>query len=229
MRRRRHLVSFDPDHFASLGAGRPPDVVERFRAAYASRLWGGEETGSGPGSSLAQTEHLVRELPGLLERFEVGTLLDAPCGDLHWMQHVELGEIRYIGAELLPELVSENAERYAPLGWEFVTLDLTRDPLPEADLVLCRDCLVHLSFEDIDRVLANIRRSGARYLLATTFPDEQSNVDVVTGDWRPLNLELAPLDLGAPLDLLTEGCTEQDGAFSDKALGLWDISSGSSS
>jgi hypothetical protein len=42
-------------------------------------------------------------------------------------------------------------------------LDLTGDPLPRVDVVLCRDCLVHLSFQNIFRAFANLRRSGSRY------------------------------------------------------------------
>jgi hypothetical protein len=49
--------------------------------------------------------------------------------------------------------------------------DLTRDPLPKVDLVLCRDCLVHLSFDDIYESLDNLRRSGSMLLLTTTLAE----------------------------------------------------------
>jgi hypothetical protein len=94
---------------------------------------------------------------------------------------------------------------------------------PAADLLLCRDCLVHLSFADIDKALRNIRRSSLAYLLTTTFPAESVNADIVTGDWRPLNLQAAPFNLPTPVELINEGCTEGDGAFADKSLGLWRI------
>jgi hypothetical protein len=102
-------------------------------------------------------------------------------------------------------------------------LDLTSSPLPPADLLLCRDCLVHLSLTDARRALANIRRSDITYLLTTTFPAEPTNVDVVTGDWRPLNLQRPPFGFPEPLELLVEGCTEQQGLFADKSLGLWRV------
>ena len=105
----------------------------------------------------------------------------------------------------------------------FVRLDLTADPLPRADVVLCRDCLVHLSFDHIRQAFDNLRRSGSTWLLTTTFLEHHENVDIESGDWRILNLTRAPFNLPAPEGVLVEGCLEGDGAYADKALGLWRI------
>jgi hypothetical protein len=102
-------------------------------------------------------------------------------------------------------------------------LDLTRSPLPPADLLLCRDCLVHLSYTDIAEAIDNVRRSTIEYLLTTTFTAESGFRDIVTGDWRPLNLETPPFSFPRPVELLREQCTEQNGAFADKSLGLWRV------
>lgn len=88
---------------------------------------------------------------------------------------------------------------------------------------------MHLSFADIQRALDNLMRSAIPYLLTTTFPECQANEDIVTGDWRPLNLERPPFGFSPPLELLNEGCTEAGGLFADKSLGLWRISHGSRS
>ena len=90
--------------------------------------------------------------------------------------------------------------------------------------MLCRDCFVHLSFADIARAVENIRANNIEFLLTTTFSAEAANRDIVTGDWRPLNLETLPFSFPPPLELIVEGCTEQDGAFADKSLGLWRVS-----
>jgi hypothetical protein len=102
-------------------------------------------------------------------------------------------------------------------------LNLTRDPLPRADVVLCRDCLVHLRYAQIFAAFVNLRRSGAKYLLATTFVELDANSEIDTGDWRPVNLCLPPFALPEPLTVIIEGCTEIDGAYADKALGLWRV------
>ena len=131
--------------------------------------------------------------------------------------------IRYIGADVLPELVESNQRRWETPARTFITLDLIRDPLPAADLLLCRDCLVHLSNADISSALGNIRRSGIQWFLTTTFPGCAANDDIVTGDWRPLNLQLPPFSLPAPRELVDEHCTEGGGAFADKSLALWHV------
>ncbi|MFC4083740.1 class I SAM-dependent methyltransferase [Amycolatopsis samaneae] len=197
---------------------------ERFTHIYQANLWGSDVSVSGQGSDLEQTRELRAGLPELFARFGVRTLLDLPCGDFGWLSGVELGVERYIGGDIVAELVDRNTERYGNAGSrEFRVLDLTADPLPRADLVLCRDCLVHLSFADIRRAVDNLRRSGSRYLLTTTFGDLGANVDIPTGDWRALNLCREPFGFPEPLAVLLEGCTEEGGAFADKALGLWEI------
>jgi hypothetical protein len=148
-------------------------------------------------------------------------MLDLPCGDYGWMRTVELPVTRYVGADLLPEIVGPLAAANGDDRHEFLVLNLLHDRLPAADLLFCRDCLVHLSFGDIRLALENAVGSGIPSLLTTTFPGAESNEDIVTGDWRVLDLEQAPFRLPAPLRILNEGCTEGDGVFADKSLGLW--------
>lgn len=217
-------MPFDPYHFEKLareGVTPAPEAV--FRDIYRRHHWAGSESASGAGAAPDQVEHLRAALPALLTRLGVGTLLDLPCGDWSWMRTLELPVTRYIGADLLPELIQPLAREHGDARHEFRVLDLTRDPLPLADLLLCRDCLVHLSYADIRRALANVAGSGIAYLLTTTFPATEENEDIVTGDWRVLNLERAPFGFPPPLELLNEHCTEGDGRFADKSLGLWRV------
>ena len=91
-----------------------------------------------------------------------------------------------------------------------------------SDLIFSRDCLVHLNFEQARQALRNFQRSGAKYLLITTFPGSKTNAELAPGEvWRPLNLERPPFSLPLPLQLINEACTENDGAYADKSLGLW--------
>jgi hypothetical protein len=199
-------------------------LAERFGRIVQTNLWGASSR-SGLGSELAATEGLRVQLPSFLARHGVVSILDVPCGDFGWLSTVDLG-IPYIGADIVPSLVGENERRYGGpwSGRRFLTLDLTKDPLPRAHLVLCRDCLVHLSFDNINRALQNIRASGAKYLLTTTFLEHQANGDIEDGDWRILNLERPPFNLPPPIDVLVEECQECEGAYADKALGLWTVS-----
>lgn len=202
-----------------LMAGLPAGDV--FNLIYAKNIWGSEESCSGFGSTLRETENLRLELPALLRQLQIHSLLDIPCGDFNWMKNVELGSLRYTGADIVPELIQETARLHANGNREFLCLDLLTDPLPNRDAILCRDCLVHLPNKAVLQALANIRASGARYLLATTFPGHLANDDIALGFWRPINLERPPFNLPPPVALLHEGNT--DPAFADKSLGVWRI------
>jgi hypothetical protein len=139
------------------------------------------------------------------------------------MASVNLPGVQYTGGDIVPEVVVEAARRHSRRDRRFLVLDLTRSPLPPADLLLCRDCLVHLSYTDIAKAMGNIQRSAIEYVLTTTFTAESGFRDIVTGDWRPINLETPPFSFPRPVELLQEQCTEQHGAFADKALGLWRV------
>ena len=152
---------------------------------------------------------------------DVKTLLDAPCGDAGWIAGLNL-EANYIGVDIVPALIAENKVRHQALG-TFLLGDITGDPLPRTDAILCRDCLVHLSFANIVRAVGNFRRSGAQWLITTTFPEWRQNADCEDGDWRDLNLEMAPFAWPAPLELLNEGCDEAGGGWRDKSLGAWNL------
>lgn len=194
-----------------------------FTDIYRKNTWRGTESVSGLGSDTFQTRILLAELPVLFRELEISTILDIPCGDFHWMKTVDLGGIDYLGADIVGELIQQNNELHGRGGIRFQKMDLINDELPRVDLVFCRDCLVHLSFDDILRALNNVCASRSKYLLTTTFTERSANLDISTGQWRVLNLERAPFRLPAPLRIIQEGCTESNGAYTDKAVGLWRI------
>src|SRR3954470_24330981 len=119
-------------------------LQQRFERIYETNLWSDPETRSGVGSSLDSTRVVRAMLPAALRELETRVLLDAPCGDFTWMEHVDLGDIEYIGGDIVPTIVAANTRRYGNESRRFVELDLTRDDLLAADALLCRDCLVHL-------------------------------------------------------------------------------------
>src|SRR5262249_31961817 len=142
--------------------------------------------------------------------------------DLDWMQHVDLGSARYIGADMVESMIAANRQRFASPAREFRVLDITADPLPRVDLIFCRDCLVHLSNRLVHKALARIVESRSTYLLTTTFPARKRNYNIPTGKWRPLNLCAAPFDLPSPMLVVQEG--DSDATYGDTSLGLWRIS-----
>ena len=192
-----------------------------FQDIYRNNSWGGGESVSGRGSDIDQAHVVINELPLVLQEFGVHTLLDIPCGDYNWMQHVDLSGIEYLGADIVDDLVKHNSAKYENEHVHFQCMNLIKDKLPCMDLVFCRDCLVHLSFQDIFLALNNICNSRSKYLLTTTFTNRESNKDILTGQWRALNFECAPFFFPKPIKIIVEGCTEGNGIYQDKSLGLW--------
>jgi len=198
------------------------DLAARFDHIVTTNLWGAASSVSGLGSEDHATAAIREALPSLLRRLGARSLLDAPCGDAGWISTCNL-DIDYIGVDIVRSLIEANRKRAdeGELAGRFITADITSDALPRADLVLCRDCLVHLSFQNIHRAVARFHASGAQFLLATTFPEWESNEDCEDGDWRALNFERAPFGWPAPLEMINERCDEGSGGWRDKSLGLW--------
>ncbi len=194
-----------------------------FNNIYEGNRWGGKKSISGTGSDEDQTKTIIKELPTLIEKFAISSILDAPCGDFYWMKEVSLERVSYLGVDVVDELIKHNQKLYAKGNIQFRKINLLRDKLLEMDLILCRDCLVHFSFKDIFLALDNICNSHSKYLLTTTFPDREMNQNIQMGQWRPLNLQAFPFSLPQPCAIINEQCTEGGGAYSDKSLALWSI------
>ena len=60
----------------------------------------------------------------------------------------------------MPSVIFRNQERHGSPSRSFVVADAVSDPLPEADVVLCREVLFHLGFADIRRLLGNVFRGS---------------------------------------------------------------------
>ncbi len=209
-----------PKQMSDMSNPRVNNTESTFRRIFNENTWGSNESVSGVGSTLDQTNLLIEALPGVLRKLGVRELLDAPCGDFNWMRHVDLSSFKYTGADIVDELISANSVFERP-GVSFRKLNVICDTIPRADAIICRDCLVHFSFKDVFMTLANLASSGSNYLLTTTFPGFSHNRDIETGDWRALDLQALPFCLPKPILLIREGCTEADGVFQNKSLGVW--------
>jgi hypothetical protein len=195
-------------------------VEEVFEYIYQEKIWGKKESISGGGSSYQHTQTILTALPKLLKQYKIKTILDLPCGDFNWMQHIDLEGITYIGGDIVKALIDSNTVKHERKNIHFQQLNIIKDPLPAADLLICRDCLVHLSIEQIKLSLTNIKAHSIQYLLVTSFPKTTTNIDILPGEWRKVNLELPPFNL-QPIATIRE----EKGGGSDKSLLLVDLRS----
>lgn len=195
---------------------------EIFTSIFESNKWGDSDSRSGKGSSLDRTVEIREQLPDLLKQLDISSMLDIPCGDFFWMKELELPLQQYIGADIVASLVQQNAQQYGNETISFLQLDLLQDSLPKTDAILCRDCLVHLCFEDIMQAIRNIKASGCAYLLTTNFPELGNNKDIVTGKYRSLNMQCSPFSWPEPLLEIVENKASEKRA--KKCLSVWKVS-----
>lgn len=176
-----------------------------FSSIFHNRRWsaaGGPV--SGPGSSLEYTKYLIAAFPQFLREFNIKSILDAPCGDMMWMPKIleQMPELKYIGADIVPDLIEQNKKNLPQ--YDFRTLDICHDTLPHAELLLCRDCLCHLSNQSVKLFLHNFYNSNIPYLMASTYAYNSigydgkvwsQNEDIEDGGFRLINLFAEPFNL----------------------------------
>ena len=205
------------------------DRREFFETVYRENQWSSPDSRSGPGSELSATENLRRELPALLQRFAITSVLDAPCGDFNWMQHLDLGGIQYVGGDIVSGIVQRNESQFGSSGRRFVQLDLASDMLPATDLIFCRDCLIHCSNGLVIQILRNIVQSRAKFLCTTHDVSylRYARQDFQVGDlgyeishrFRCINFTLPPFNFPPPIHVINEPDFWED----CKTMALWSI------
>ncbi len=194
-----------------------------FTRIYEHNCWSSKESHSGLGSTLYKTQYIRKGLPELIKKYEIKTILDAPCGDFNWMKEMDFSIIDlYIGIDIVEALIFENGRKYGNSHRFFFVTDIVNAPLPHADLMLCRDCMQHLPDCNVFNLINNIKRSKIKYLLASNYPERTENHDILDSLYNTTrvafrNLFLPPFNLPKPLAIIDEG-------FDKKVLCLWQVS-----
>lgn len=194
-------------------------VEEVFTQIYKTKFWQAGDSVSGPGSEIKFTHKARYGIADLIKRFKITSIADAPCGDFNWMRHVDMGTCRYIGYDIVQELIERNISFFGETK-EFRHLNLIENVIEQVDLIICRDMLAHLTHEQIFKVLRSFKKSGSKYILMTTgLTTIDNSPDITTGEVRRINFERAPFNFPRPLALI-----EEDVPFAcenGKHLGLW--------
>ena len=196
-------------------------IQDVFTDIYVKNHWQSERSRSGTGSDEIQTTEVKLILKRIIQEYRISSILDIPCGDFNWIKEIDLSPVAYLGADIVAKIIDVNNAVHKKENIEFLQADITTSKHPQVDLIFCRDCLVHFSYQDIEKAIKNLRLSQSKYLLTTTFP-AHTNSNIVTGNWRPLNLQWSPFNFPTPLKIFNEKCTE-DPRYNDKSLALWRI------
>jgi len=192
---------------------------EIFTDIFKQNKWKCAESVSGAGSTIGWTKNLRSGLPLLLKGLEIKTFLDVPCGDYNWAQKIDWRDVHYIGGDIVKELIEKNIALHDDEKTSFLQIDLSKDELPEADIILVRDCLMHMSVHDAAKCLKNIQKSKIKYVLASTYPHNKSNnfSFKTSANLSRHNLEVEPFSWTKPMLYLNDS----NNHVPEKLLGLW--------
>jgi hypothetical protein len=142
------------------------------------------------------------------------------------MYLIDLTNVVYRGYDI-NDLAIERNKQYHP-EWNFFEIDLVNEILPKADLIICRDCLFHLSNDFVLRAIKNFRDSGSTYLLATEHRWLKVNVDLNKEElereagFRQINIEIAPYNMGLPIEIHNEELwASREGG--NRQMSLWKL------
>jgi hypothetical protein len=95
-------------------------------------------------------------------------------------------------------------------------MDATQTAINPGDVAVCREVLFHLSFRDGLQLLRNIKATGFKYVLLTYDRSVWFNSDILSGDFRRINLSKSPFSFPAPQRELRD-----DKVSKGRVLAVW--------
>lgn len=182
---------------------------EKFSEIHRVNFWGNKETVSGPGSNLKNTSDTIYNLNKIIKNYNIKSILDAPCGDFFWMKKVlsKNLNLKYCGIDIVEEIIKQNKKKYSSSNIKFFKKDIIFNLIPESDLIICRDLLIHLSNKDIKAFLLNLKSSNFKYLLIGGYESniyQINNNEIKTGDFRQINIFKNPINFSRKFTLKFE-------------------------
>lgn len=153
---------------------------------YAMKLWGGNHSDfySGEGSHHPEiVKPYIDVLTGFLTAFKNPLVVcDLGCGDFNIGKQLVRYTKRYVGVDIVPDLITRNKEQFKADNLEFQCLDLAADELPTGDCAIVRQVLQHLSNSDIQTIVAKL--ASFKYVIITEHIPEGEftvNTDILSG------------------------------------------------
>ena len=173
----------------------------KFNIIYKLNIWRSSESISGSGSEIRNTRIISNILPKIIKKYKIKTLFDCPCGDMNYMSKIlkrlkkKNLKIKYVGGDIVKNLIINNRKKY-PM-YKFIHFDIINDKISKYDLIMVKDLLNHLSFNNIKEVLSNIKKSGSKYLLLNNNKISKNKINYNTPApfWIDINWKLFPWNL----------------------------------
>jgi len=153
---------------------------------YDLHLWGGKDFDfySGFGSHDA---HIVEPYLEAVSTFlkshnNLLTICDLGCGDFNIGKQLTQYTKKYIGIDIVDNLIKRNKKRFKAKNLEFHCLNIVEDDLPNADCIILRQVLQHLSNAEILKVVQKLSNYN-HVILTEHLPigNFEPNKDIISG------------------------------------------------
>ena len=210
-----------------------PDLATqyKFEDIYDSRLWSTDNGGSGTGSGLAVTQYAMSCVRTVVNKFEIRSMADVPCGGMHWQPSLlrdlkeDVRDFTFQGVDIVRSVIEAHQAKFVNHPWMvFEVLDFTRAHVSAGiELILCRDALQHLPLGKAIDALEMFSQSKARFLLVGSYlGSDGDNKLIEVGDYYSIDLTADPFSLSGYQHLYHEHTRETQNEL-DKHLLLFPI------
>lgn len=133
------------------------DAKRVFEQIYDRRSWGTDNPRSGPGSDPVTARPYVDFVLDFVASERIEQVVDLGCGDwAMWPPHA-FEQVHYTGIDIVDSEIDKLSAALESEHRRFVADDVLASPLPPADVALCKDVLIHLSDDDVSRLLSRLR------------------------------------------------------------------------
>jgi len=185
-----------------------------FTNIYEKSIWGNNNNddykgSSGDGSGLEYNQFTyVPFLKTFIAEKNIQSVVDLGCGDFRCgpLIYDDL-DVSYSGYDAYSKVIDHNSNTNSTQKYKFVHLDFfnKKEEIETGDMCILKDVIQHWSVHDIHQFLDYLTESKKfKYILIVNCCHQPyDNIDIVTGDWRPLGCDFYPLKKYNPKKLFT--------------------------
>lgn len=167
-------------------AKNPWPTKKAMEQVYEMNLWGFNSSQFYSGEGSHQPEIIIPYIEfviSFLTSFNKQlTVLDLGCGDFNVGKEFVKYTQKYIGIDIVTNLINYNKDTFKDDNLEFLCLDVSKDELPKADCVIVRQILQHLSNSEVKNIVEKLY--NYKYIILTEhLPNEEftPNKDIISG------------------------------------------------
>jgi hypothetical protein len=171
------------------------NISSIFHKIYQNDLW---TNGSGPGSFAKLNFELFEFIDKIRKKEDLTSLTDLGCGDFQLFKKFSFDEgFSYRGYDIVNSIIDENKRHFSNDFTEFFNMPTDLAHLPESELILIKDVLIHLDNENSMQIIDHSLRKSKFVLFVNNMTNGEVdyNADISIGKFRPVDVSLPPFCL----------------------------------